>query len=87
MAYIICKRCITSKKADCLDVCPVDCIHPTKSEEGFAETPQLYINPDECIDCGACKPICPSKAIFSEHDVPDKWQKYIQINRDYFSAD
>ena len=86
MAYVICEPCIKSKKTDCLDVCPVDCIHPTRDEPGFAETPQLYINPDECIDCGACKPICPSKAIFAEHEVPDKWQNYIQINRDYFNA-
>jgi NAD-dependent dihydropyrimidine dehydrogenase PreA subunit len=87
MAYVIAEPCINSKNAACLDVCPVDCIHPMKDEQGFSETPQLYINPDECIDCGACKEICPSKAIFNEKEVPDKWQSYIQINRDYFYAD
>jgi NAD-dependent dihydropyrimidine dehydrogenase PreA subunit len=87
MAYIITEPCINSKNAACLDVCPVDCIHPMKSEKKFKKTPQLYINPDECIDCGACKPICPSKAIFPEHEVPDKWLHYIQINRDYFNPD
>jgi NAD-dependent dihydropyrimidine dehydrogenase PreA subunit len=87
MAYVITEPCINSKNAACLDVCPVDCIHPMKDEKGFKKTPQLYINPDECIDCGACREICPSKAIFAEKEVPRKWEKYIQVNRDYFNLD
>src|SRR6266496_1844003 len=55
MTYVITQPCIGVKDASCVDVCPVDCIHPTQSEAGFEEAEMLYINPDECIDCGACK--------------------------------
>ena len=54
MTYVITQPCIGVKDASCVDVCPVDCIHPSQNEEGFDEAEQLYINPDECIDCGAC---------------------------------
>ena len=66
MTYVITQPCIGVKDASCVDVCPVDCIHPSQNEEGFDEAEQLYINPDECIDCGACEPACPVTAIF-EH--------------------
>jgi ferredoxin len=65
-------------------VCPVDCIHPRKDEEAFANETQLYINPDECIDCGACVPACPVQAIFPNEDVPEKWTQYIEINANWF---
>lgn len=64
MAYVIAEPCIGVKDTACVDVCPVDCIHPRKDEADFAEAPQLYIDPDECIDCGACVPVCPVSAIF-----------------------
>src|SRR6187402_3958755 len=54
MTYVITEPCITVKDAACVDVCPVDCIHPRKDEPGFEGADQLYIDPDECIDCGAC---------------------------------
>ena len=54
MTYIIAEPCLNTKDTACVDVCPVDCIHPRKDEAEFAEATQLYINPDECIDCGAC---------------------------------
>ena len=63
MAYIIAEPCINTKDTACVDVCPVDCIHPRKDEANFAEVPQLYIDPVECIDCGACVPVCPVSAI------------------------
>ncbi len=50
----------------------------------FDEVPQLYINPQECIDCGACVPVCPVTAIFVLEDLPEKWANYTQINDDYF---
>ena len=78
MTYIICEPCINTKDASCVDVCPVDCIH---TEDG---ADQYYINPDECIDCGACEPACPVSAIFPEDSVPDNWKSYIAINTDYF---
>jgi ferredoxin len=45
----------------------------------------LYIHPDECVDCGACEPVCPVEAIYYEDDVPDQWSQYTQINSDFFS--
>ena len=51
MTYIITEPCIGVKDASCVDVCPVDCIHTTD------EDPMYYIDPDECIDCGACEPV------------------------------
>ena len=78
MAYIIAEPCIDVKDRGCVDVCPVDCIY-----EG---ADQLYIHPDECIDCGACEPECPVTAIFAEEDTPDEFQSYIEKNRKYFEA-
>ena len=65
MAYVITEPCIGTKDAACVDVCPVDCIHPRKDEATFEAAEMLYIHPDECIDCGACVPACPVEAIFA----------------------
>jgi ferredoxin len=62
MSYVITEACIGIKDRSCVDVCPVDCIY-----EG---PDQLYIHPDECIDCGACEPECPVTAIFSSDQLP-----------------
>jgi NAD-dependent dihydropyrimidine dehydrogenase PreA subunit len=56
MTYVIAEPCIGTKDTACVEVCPVDCIHPTKTEPEYATAELLYINPDECIDCGACVP-------------------------------
>ncbi len=85
MAYVIAEPCIGTKDTACVDVCPVDCIHPTQDEDEYEEVDQLYIDPDECIDCGACEPACPVSAIFEEEDVPEKWQEYIEKNAEYFA--
>jgi ferredoxin len=74
MAYVICEPCYDCKYTDCVEVCPVDCFYQGDH--------QLYIHPDECIDCGACVAECPVEAIFPEADVPEKWKNYIQLNRD-----
>lgn len=84
MAYIIAEPCIGTKDTACVEVCPVDCIHPTKDEDTFEEAKQLYIDPETCIDCGACEPVCPVTAIFPEEELPEKWQEYIAINADYY---
>ena len=84
MAYIIAEPCIGVKDHACVLVCPVDCIHPTKDEPEFNDVEMLYIDPDECIDCGLCEPECPVTAIFADSDVPKQWETYIQINADYF---
>jgi ferredoxin len=85
MPYVICEPCIGVKDRACVDVCPVECIHPDTSEDRGEV--QLFIHPDECIDCGACVPACPVSAIFPEEDVPDKWTGYITKNKDYFAMD
>ncbi len=84
MTYVITEPCIGEKDASCVDVCPVDCIHPRKDEGDFVTVQQLFIDPDECIDCGACEPECPVNAIFPQDDVPEQWAQYTQINADYF---
>ena len=83
MAYIICEPCIGTKDTACVDVCPVDCIHPRKDEAGFAAAEMLYIHPDECIDCGACVPACPVEAIFSLDETPHKWTRSSE-NAEYY---
>ncbi|GIL15105.1 MAG: ferredoxin [Chloroflexota bacterium] len=89
MAYVIAEPCIGVKDTACVNVCPVDCIHPRQDESDFANSPQLYIDPDTCIDCGACVPECPVSAIFPLEDVPDQWHQYIEMNADAYklSAD
>jgi NAD-dependent dihydropyrimidine dehydrogenase PreA subunit len=84
MAYVIAEPCIGTKDTACVNVCPVDCIHPRKDEAGHADVDQLFIDPDTCIDCGACVPECPVSAIFPEPDVKDEWKSFIAKNRDYF---
>ncbi len=84
MTYVITQPCIGVKDASCVDVCPVDCIHPTSGEPEFDSAEQLFIIPDECIDCGACEPACPVSAIFEESAVPAESTKFIQINADFF---
>lgn len=80
MAHVITASCIGAKHKElsCTEICPMDCIHGTAKDE------MLYIDPEECIDCGACVPTCPRGAIFPENGVPEKWRGYIQINADYF---
>jgi NAD-dependent dihydropyrimidine dehydrogenase PreA subunit len=84
MAYIIAEPCIGTKDTACVDVCPVDCIHPRKDEENFEESEMLYIDPVECIDCGACVPVCPVSAIFPQDDLPEKWNSFIEKNTEYY---
>jgi NAD-dependent dihydropyrimidine dehydrogenase PreA subunit len=84
MAYIICEPCVGTKDTACVDVCPVDCIHPRKDEAEFPSAEMLYIHPDECIDCGACVPACPVEAIYALDETPQKWATFIGVNADYF---
>jgi len=86
MPYVITQPCIGSKDASCVEVCPVDCIHPTPDEEEFETTEHLFINPDECIECGACEAACPVTAIFEESLVPQEWRQYIAINANFFKG-
>ena len=61
-----------------------DCIHPLPDAAEFEEANMLYIDPEECIDCGVCEPECPVEAIFMEEDVPEEWEEFIDINAEYF---
>ena len=80
MAYVICEPCVDVKDTACVDVCPVDGIHTVDGDN------QLYINPDECIDCAACEPACPVNAIFMHDEVPAEWNSYIELNEKFFET-
>lgn len=72
MAYVIGENCVDVKDRGCAAVCPVDCIH----EVGR----MLIIDPEDCIDCGACVSECPVGSIFADDDLPDGWLDFVQIN-------
>jgi ferredoxin len=82
--YVITEPCIGCKDGACVQVCPVDCIHPRKDEGGFEGSPQLFIDPDTCIGCGLCVEECPVKAIFEVDEVPEKWRQFIQLNAEHY---
>ncbi|MCA9771776.1 MAG: ferredoxin family protein [Myxococcales bacterium] len=84
MPFIIAEPCINVKDTACVAVCPVDCIHPTVDDEGHAEHEMLYIDPDECIDCGACESECPVSAIFPDDSLTSEWEGYTEVNAVYF---
>ena len=74
MPFVIGEACVNVKDKACVGVCPVDCIYEFDGE------PQLYIHPDECIECGACGPVCPVNAIFLDSEMPDSQTQYIELN-------
>lgn len=74
MAHVVTEPCVGCKYTDCVVVCPMECF--------YGDDRQLYIDPDDCIDCGACVPECPVQAIFQDTDVPPQWAGYIQLNAD-----
>ncbi|MFH5211468.1 4Fe-4S dicluster domain-containing protein [Antrihabitans spumae] len=83
MPYVITEPCIGHKDASCHDVCPVDAIQPAPGGD-FDKYDQLYIDPVACIDCGACEPVCPVEAIFFDADVPEEWQSWVAVNKNFF---
>jgi NAD-dependent dihydropyrimidine dehydrogenase PreA subunit len=72
VTYIVAEPCLDVKDASCVEVCPVDCIYEAER--------LLVIDPDECIDCGACTPECPVEAIFPEQSLPRRWDAFVDIN-------
>ncbi len=78
MTYVVTETCIDLKDKSCIEVCPVDCIHEVDEDR------MVYIDPDECIDCGACVDPCPVDAIFAEEDVPAPQAPFTLINKIYF---
>ena len=88
MPFIITDPCIETKDTACVDVCPVDCIHPTPDEPDYDNVKQLYIDPEECIDCGACVPACPVAAIYESIDATPAHQSIlIEANAVYRLGD
>lgn len=72
MANVVTEPCVDCRYTDCVVVCPMDCF--------YGDARQLYIDPDDCIDCGACVPECPVDAIFLDAEVPEPWHSYVQLN-------
>ena len=83
-AYVITEPCIGTKDASCTEVCPGDCIHPTPDEPDFDTVKQLFIDPEECIDCDACVEACPVDACFAEDQVPEDQEQFIALNAAYY---
>ena len=77
MTYVITQPCVDVLDKACIDECPVDCIY-----EGER---MLYIHPDECVDCGACEPVCPVEAIYYEDDLPAALEPYREDNARFFA--
>lgn len=82
MTYVVTQNCCND--ATCVDVCPVDCIHPAPGEPGYASAELLHIDPATCIDCGACAEVCPVDAIVPDHDLTSANRRYLDINADFF---
>ena len=81
MAYVIAEPCIGTKDNSCVEVCPVDCIHPTPDEPDYDKVEMLYIDPEECIDCDACVEACPVDACFAEDQLPEEWSNFAASTR------
>ena len=92
MTYVIAEPCVSTCDTACVEVCPVDCIHGPEDKTGAGEEAkadgfdpegkQLYIDPDECIDCAACIPECPEEAIYADSDLPDEEMEWLQKNEE-----
>ena len=79
MTYVIAEPCIDELDESCVAVCPVDCIHFVAGLDRKA-----FIDPVECIDCGACEPECPVNAIFPLEDVPDASKVHVDLNSRWY---
>ena len=74
MTFIVGENCIKCKHTDCVEVCPVDCFYEGEN--------MLVINPDECIDCAACIPECPTEAIYADVDLPEEEISWLEKNEE-----
>ena len=72
MAYVVTAPCFGCKYTDCVVVCPMECFHEGEK--------MLYIDPESCVDCDACRGECPVSAIYPDSDVPDQWREFIALN-------
>lgn len=86
MTYVIAEPCVGNKDGSCVKVCPVDCIHPTPDEPGYSTAEMLYIDPEECIDCGACDDECPVDAVYPEDELPAEWSAFRDRNAAFYGT-
>lgn len=77
MTYVIAQPCVDVKDRACVQECPVDCIYEGKR--------MMYIHPEECVDCGACEPACPTEAIFYEPELPEEHAAFRTVNATFFT--
>jgi ferredoxin len=80
MAWVITRLCRDCVDMSCVEVCPVDCIYEYKGDDRESFPNQLFIDPEECIDCGVCEPECPWEAIFEDERVPDVFTADVKLN-------
>ncbi|MFI7025603.1 ferredoxin [Micromonospora sp. NPDC049900] len=76
MVYVVTDACLDIQDRSCVEECPVDCIY-----EGDR---MMYINPDECVDCGRCEPVCPVTSIFHDGDLPATASRFARVNAEFF---
>ena len=91
MTYVVTKMCLGTKDRSCVEVCPVDCFYNIKKKKyndkfgvtlsAGVEEGMLMIHPDQCINCGACEPECPTEAIYEDSSVPAEMQEFVEINK------
>jgi ferredoxin len=86
MAWVITRLCRDCVDQACVEVCPVDCIYTYGGEDREAFPNQLYIDPEECINCGVCEPECPWEAIFEDEQVPEVFHEDIALNAQIVDA-
>ncbi len=79
MAFVITESCIDATSGECVDVCPVDCIH-----YDVVKDRKMFIDPNECIDCGACEAACPERAIYAAGKVPAALKEYIALDAQWY---
>ncbi len=80
MTWVITKLCLDCVDQSCVEVCPVDCIYEYTGDDKKGFPDQLFIDPEECINCGVCEPECPWEAIFEDEQVPEVFQADIPLN-------
>ena len=89
MPYVVTAPCIGSKKRACCEVCPADAFYENKDKSlndkvgrpapSDGDDGMLFINPNECLHCGACESECPVEAIYEDSNVPEKWSEYVEL--------
>ena len=82
MPYVVTDAC--TKDFACVNECATSAIAPAQGDAAAASVSQVFINPDECIECGACQAACPSNAIFEESELPADKAEFAAKNKEYF---